>query len=509
MSLLLLLKSKAAGASTWGDAWDNITLQISWTVGLAINGGAETSYSATVTVAPQATSSAGAVTHYRLREDAGAWSPWMAWAPSTSLELDGLGEHTVEAQYRDEDGNTSPVATAAAITVLDVEEAIEVIAAEPVQKIVAGILGYLDGELVAEFRAVGGSITADARNAVMRTCSIEFAPGVWSDGVLLPDKTTHLDVYEVLRTPGLELAVRRGWRMPWGDEVIVSLGRFIVEEVTYTEAEDGTKVSCDGSDLAVRVQRNRWTEPYQIAAGTSLAVAIDALLRDRWDDVRIGFDDNTVPDTLGAAAIFEAGADSDPWADAQGLAQAHGCVLYPDTEGIFRLRVPPDPASAAPLWSFRRGEGAVIVEQARVSPMERVYNGVIATGEGSALTTPVRGEAWDEQSGSPTSIHGAYGYVPYFYSSSLITTEDQAESTATAILATLLGRLEQLSWTQIPNPSLEPLDPVEIEDEDGVLHTYIIDELTIPLSPTQAMTGIARETRVAYDVDTRDQEEGS
>lgn len=481
----------------WGDAWDDIDLQVLWDASLLVNGGGGQSFGTTLDIRLAASSTAGPAAHYRLRESGGGWSPWAAYVTQTTFVVDGPGEYVLEAQFRDSDGNTSPIVMAGTTVFAD-EQAAEIITVEPVQKIIAGVLGYLGDELVAEFRVVGGSVTADVRNAVVRTCTIEFAPGIWSGGRLLPGKTTHRDVYELLATPGLELAVRRGWRTPYGEEVVISLGRFVVEEATYTEGEAGTEVACDGSDLAVRIQRARWADPYQIASGTQLAAALDELLRDRWPNVKIGFDEVSVPDVLGAAAVLEAGPESDPWEDACSLAKAHGYVLYPDVEGVFRLRTPPDPVNAAPVWTFRRGADCVLVEQTRVSPMERVYNGVIATGEGSELDVPVRGEAWDEQPGSPTSIHGPYGYVPRFYSSPLITTEDQARSAALSLLATILGRLEEISWAQIPNPSLAPLDTVAIADEDGTLRTYIIDELTIPLSPTEAMTATARETRVAY-----------
>jgi len=481
----------------WGDAWDDIGLQVLWDASLLVNGGGGQSFGTTLDIRLAASSTAGPAAHYRLRESGGGWSPWAAYVTQTTFVVDGPGEYVLEAQFRDSDGNTSPIVMAGTTVFAD-EQAAEIITVEPVQKIIAGVLGYLGDELVAEFRVVGGSVTADVRNAVVRTCTIEFAPGIWSGGRLLPGKTTHRDVYELLATPGLELAVRRGWRTPYGEEVVISLGRFVVEEATYTEGEAGTEVACDGSDLAVRIQRARWADPYQIASGTQLAAALDELLRDRWPNVKIGFDEVSVPDVLGAAAVLEAGPESDPWEDACSLAKAHGYVLYPDVEGVFRLRTPPDPVNAAPVWTFRRGADCVLVEQTRVSPMERVYNGVIATGEGSELDVPVRGEAWDEQPGSPTSIHGPYGYVPRFYSSPLITTEDQARSAAVSLLATILGRLEEISWAQIPNPSLAPLDTVAIADEDGTLRTYIIDELTIPLSPTEAMTATARETRVAY-----------
>lgn len=498
-----------AGAEESEAVSDSITLQIDWSyLSCRVNGGEAATPALGVELALKALSSADSSTngepdYYRLRENAGAWSGWTAFEPNgrrgwmtIPYELGGYGVRLLEVQYQDDDGNTSPTVSAT-ITALAPHVAAEMLSAEPAQTVLTGVLAYLDATLVAELRVTGGSVTADARNAVMRTASLEFAPGIWSAGLPVAGRETHRDVYELLCTPGLELVVRRGWITPYGGEVIVSLGRFIVEEVAYTEGEDGTAVGCDCSDLAVRIQRARWSEPYQVASGTALATAIAELLRDRWPAVTIGFDAVSVPDTLGAGAVFEGGADSDPWADAQKLAEAHGYVLYPDAEGVFRLRTPPDPANAAPVWSFARDDGAVIVEQTRTAPMERVYNGVIATGESSELDVPVRGEAWDEAADSPTSIHGAYGLVPYFYSSPLITTGGQAESASASILATILGRLEQLAWRQIPNPALAPLDPVEVEDEDGIVHSYILDQYVMPLGPSEAMTATARETRLA------------
>lgn len=485
MSLLLLLKSKAAGASTWGDAWDNITLQISWTVGLAINGGAPQAYGATVDLAFSATSSAGSVTHYRLREDAGAWSAWTTYTAARTLGLDGLGEHTVEAQFRDADANTSPLCSAT-VVVLEVAEAAEIIAAEPVQIMRAGILAYIGGQLVAELDAIGGSVTADSRRSIWRTATIDFAPD---------EDFTFAEIYRLLATPGLELVVRRGWRTPQGEEVIVSLGRYVVDEVTLDEAEDGMAVSANCSDLSTRIQRARWTEPYQIASGTGLAAALANLLADRWTEVTVGFDDNAVTNTLGAQVILDAGTDSDPWSDAQNIAQAHGYVLFFDAEGVVRLQPAPDPNTVTPTYFYHRDEHAVVVSQSRVAPMERTYSGVVVTGEGSGLATPVRAEAWDEGPQSPTNVNGPFGYVPYFYSSPLITTTDQAKDVALAMLSSVTGRVEQLSFELVPNPAVKPLDAVEVEDSEGYFHTYLLDEVTTPLSPTEAMSSTARETR--------------
>lgn len=473
---------------------DSIVLTIVWTARLLINHGVARSASREVELALAAESSAGAVTDYRLRENSGSWGGWLPFAPGAdgwlrqAYTLDGYGERLLEVQYRDEDGNPSAIVPAT-ILVLTPLTAAELMTAESAQTILAGVLVYYDGELLAELRPIAGSVSADGRRAVMRTCSVEFAPDA---------ERTHRDIYELLTIPGIELVVRRGWVTPAGGELIFSLGRFVVDETTYTRGAGGTTVTVDGSDVSVKIQRARWTEPYQVAKGTALATALDELLRDRWSGVQVGFDAVSVPDLLGAQAIFEVGSDSDPWSDAQGLAAAHSYVLYPDNEGVFRLRVPPDPATTAPLYSYRAGETAVITETSVSSPMERVYNGVVATGEGSELDVPVRGEAWDEDPKSPTSIHGPFGWAPYFYSSPLITTEGQAENAARSLLAKVLGRLEQLAWRQIANPCVQPLDPVEVEDEDGVMHTYLIDEITVPLSASETMTATARETRLSF-----------
>lgn len=464
---------------------DSITLGIAWTESITLNGGAPTTYGTTVAVALAATSSAGTVTHYRLREDAGTWSAWMAYATAMTLELDGPGSHTIGAQFRDSDDNASP-GTTATITVLEEAEAAEIITTEPVQVMRAGILAYMGGQLVAELEAIAGEVTADSRRSVWRTATIDFAPS---------EEFTFFEIYQLLATPGLELVVRRGWRTAQDDEVIISLGRFVIDEVSMAEDEGGMGVSANCSDLATRIQRARFTDPYVIASGTALATALAELLADRWPDVAIGFDTSTIPNEIGAQVVLEAGDSSDPWTDAQNIAQAHGYVLFFDAEGVARLQTAPDPNTVSPTYFYYRDENAVVVEQNRVAPLERTYSGVVVSGEGSSLATPVRAEAWDEGPQSPTNVNGPFGYVPYFYSSSLITTVDQAKDVALAMLTTVTGRIEQLSWRQVPNPAVKPLDAIEVEDADGYYHTYLLDEVTTPLAPAEAMSATARETR--------------
>ncbi len=345
---------------------------------------------------------------------------------------------------------------------------------------------YLGGTLQAELWVTGGSVTADARRTKLRNGSLTIAAPTLTH--------TAAELQALLVTPGVEIAIQRGLIHPNGERLMADLGRFIVDEVTWAKAPaDALTVTI--SDLSARVSRARWTDPCQIASGTALADALAELLTDRWSDVDTAF---TCPEILGAQAVLESGPDSDPWADACKIAEAHGYALIFDARGVAVLRNLPDAVQGTPAFAFAPGVTAIVTERTTVSPLDRVYNGVIASGEGSGNETPVRGEAWDEDASSPTYRFGPFGQVPRFYSSPLITTTDQAESAATSLLAKSVGRIEKLSWAQVPHPGLEPLDVVSVEDSDGTIRRYIVDEVTIPLTASGVMTGVAREVTVSY-----------
>ena len=201
---------------------------------------------------------------------------------------------------------------------------IDELVTQPAQTVVVTCTAYLAGTEVASLDVTGGSVTADARRSQLRNGSAEFAPS---------DDLTLAEAYDLLSTPGLELALARGFRLPDDSEVTAALGRFIVDEASYGTAADGEQLAATLSDLSARIARARWTDPYQIASGTALADALNGVLVDRWADVSTTITSSNCPDTLAAGCVFEAGSDSDPWADASALATAHGYVLYFDQIG--------------------------------------------------------------------------------------------------------------------------------------------------------------------------------
>ncbi len=360
----------------------------------------------------------------------------------------------------------------------------------PVQRIVARCLAYdPSGAEIASLPIVGGSVTADARRTRLRDASLTFGAGA--------DLSAD-DIYELLVTPGVSLGVSRGFALGDGSEVVAELGRFDPAEPQITEAPAGATVSTNAYDLSARIARARWEDPYQIAAGTGLAAALTALLADRWPFVSMAIDAALVTDVIGAQVVFDDGADSDPWADAVSLAADHGWVLYFDTAGVARLSSAPSLDERLSVFTFAAGEASITTERQRSSPLESVYNGVIVSGEGSDLEVPVRGEAWDATPGSPTYYLGPFGKSPTFYSSPLITTAGQAQAAAETRLAGVLGRSENLVWSSLVHPGLEPLDVVTVQAGDGTARAYILDALTIPLGVSDVMQSTARAITVTY-----------
>lgn len=335
----------------------------------------------------------------------------------------------------------------------------------------------LDGEVQATLNVLSGSVGYDGRReGPLRTLSLSVAPG---DGL-----------WNLLNTPGIEFVVSRGLMIA-GIEEAVPLGTFVLDsDLSQTDDE---AITINAADRSRRISRARWTDPYAIAAGTDVGTAIGAMLTDRWPDCPLGF--STLGATTGAKIAYVPGADSDPWKDAKALAFAHGFELCFDRNGYADILTVPDPETAPADVTYHDGELDVILSETRTSLISQVYSGAIARGEGSEIAVPVQGEAWDDDPYSPTYYLGAFGKVPIFYDSPLLTTQASVDSAAATLLAKKKGRAEQLSWDLIVNPAHDAFDVVDFV-ADGATRRFMFDEGTIPLTANESMKATARKTRV-------------
>lgn len=334
---------------------------------------------------------------------------------------------------------------------------------------------------LASLAITSGSVEVDSSRAIRRTCRVTLYD---ETGTLTPASAG-----DVLTPYGNEIGLARGVAFDDGTTELAPLGKFVITKVDIGTDSGGVRIDLEGSDRAVRIQRNRWVDPYTVAAGTETGAAIAALLTDRWPAVDYEFPDTGYATPL---TVFQAGADSDPWNDAQSLAESAGYVLYFDSSGVASLEVPAT-VDTPPVLTYGAGEIEALLSGARSMSADSIYNGVIASGENSSMTTPVRAEVWDDNPMSPTYRLGPLGQIPRFYSSPLLTSVGQCSAAATTILNKRLGQDGELTWDQVVNPAHDTNDViVALLDNLKVSGSYVLDRLTIPMSAGSSMAALGR-----------------
>lgn len=337
------------------------------------------------------------------------------------------------------------------------------------------------------FDIVAGEVQVSVTSAIRRTCSVSLFTSRESNN-LVPDND-----FDYLTPFGNELRLYRGVRFADGTDEFVPLGVFVITSVDIGDSNDGVSIQIQGEDRAIRISRNKWTEPYQLASG-SLESSITALLQDRYSDVTTNFPTTNV--TINKVVV---GAESsnDPWKDAVEICELGGYDLFFDVDGTATLRQFPSLDGSPVVALFEEGADTTITSLSRSISTRDTYNGVIYVIEGSKIATPVRVEIWDEDPASPTYRYGVFGEAPTFFTSSVLSTQDEAIEVATLLLNKYIGAQEEISFSALVDPTLDVNDVVYVKAVGAkVDRLAIIDALTIPLAPQGEMSTTTRVVRV-------------
>jgi hypothetical protein len=297
-----------------------------------------------------------------------------------------------------------------------------------------------------------------------------------------------------LLTPyGNEIKVERGVRFPNGSVEYAALGVFRIDRAQVTDTPDGgVQIVVSGLDRSGRVIDARFEDTYQVAAGTGIPAAIEAVIAAAIPGLT--FNLSATSATTGQVTANEG---DDRWKFAQDLAAAAGQVLYFDGDGVLVSRPVAQTGATAPAVQLVEGEGGLLVSASRSWVREGTYNRVIATGENTGNGAPVRGVATDENASSPTYYFGAFGKVPRFYSSPFLTTNAQCSDAAQAVLSRELGTTQQVDFGTVPNPALEPNDVARVTRvRAGIDEDHVIDSLSIGLGADGVMSGRSRAVTV-------------
>jgi hypothetical protein len=357
--------------------------------------------------------------------------------------------------------------------------ALDVLTAEGAS-VVARCEVWLGGDMVEEPPVLDGRVMYDSSARVARACTVTLL----GDLPLLPS--------DPLSPVGSTLRLFRGARDWTGTVYEEPLGWYAFDETTVRRISHGIEVA--GYGFSQLVSDARWEQPYHITSGTNLATAIALAVESRlapvnWLEPNLESTARTAPDI-----VWGEERDNDPWEDVSNLADAAGMDVYFARDGRFTLMAVPDPLGAEPTWTLQAGVSPLYLDGERTLT-GRPYNVVVVRGEADDDSVPVEQTVEDDDPASPSYI-GNYRR-PYFMTSAYITTDEQAYNAGVAQLRRTQGLSEQVTLAMVPHPALDIWQVIEAYDEDlGVDARYLIDKVTLPLTPGEA-TITARRRRLA------------
>lgn len=343
-------------------------------------------------------------------------------------------------------------------------------------------------------RITEGSVDATATADVRRTCSLTVV-GLPKSLVPTRRNRSPLDVY------GNELAIHAG--VAWPDRVeLVPQGVFEITDSEVVDTAEGITASLSGRDRAGRFGDAKLLSPWGTAPGTSAIDAITDLAADRYPGLTI-VDNTSAADTFPPHVVEE---EKDPWA--AGIlvfARAVGAEAFFDRAGRLVVRDVPQISSLPVSWRFFEGRGNPAVKLSRKYSVTGAANAIVMKGENSS-NAPVKAVAVDTDPLSPTyygpdadnPVAAGFGPRPVFESSPLVTTTEQAQRAADAMLRQLSGATEMVNITAVPNHAVDPGDVVHVRrGRSGFDDVYVVDSVSVPLSNEGTMELACRVLREA------------
>lgn len=334
---------------------------------------------------------------------------------------------------------------------------------------VAELVVLHNGKPVYQLVIVGGSVTTEANRSVARSlgATITDPTGVLSGG----DIADLLSPYncEVIPYRGVVVGTKTEWA-PLG-----------VYRLTQRHPKGDGTVDLTGQDRAM-IYQGPMSGTLSISANTPVETAIYSLLRTRYSGLKV------IPRSTGQVVgplLYQ--PDIDVWAESQKLAQGVGCWLYHDRVGelVFGSAIP---TTANPVARYAEGDG-VLQTVSRTEDADKIHNVVVVQSPANSTGVVVSATAEDTDPTSPTYSYGSYGRHVLVVTNQSITTTIQAQQAATSLLVQELGRSETVSFTIVPDPTLDVLDPVIVHRPivGLVNHAVIIDRTTLPLAVTEVM----------------------
>lgn len=321
---------------------------------------------------------------------------------------------------------------------------------------------------------ISGSVTLSGSAAIRGSATV----------LVEGDGTWPLNNDDLLTPYGNELFIRRG--IDYGNGTIewVSLGYFRIDDVSQTR-NDRYPITLTCYDRMIGIIEARLLTPVQFNIGVAVGTIVETLVWEVYPDATIEWDDDTYGILITRAQI----AEEDRYGFLNDLITSYGKIMYFDYRGY--LVIQSVPTATSPVFDVNSGRDGVLIELNRSRTREGVYNAVVVNGEGADTNVPIFAIVLDNDETSPTNYNGRFGKVPRFFTSTFITTNEQALATAAGLLAQTTGLPYSVDFKSVVNSALEPYDPVAITTST-TRELHVLDTIEIPLDAETPMTSSTR-----------------
>lgn len=316
------------------------------------------------------------------------------------------------------------------------------------------------GGVTQELEPVSGTLTQDARRN-----------GRW-DGTLtfVGDDVLPQRPGDLLTPFGTTVDIEMGIELIDGSVFTVPYGSYSVTGSQVTEDADTRSTQVSLTDLSNLIERYRFESAFTVPSGTDLGTLVNLVVTDR-----TGFNPGVslVGNQILAARVFGLDPATAPWSEILDVLDGFSRTAWYGRSGDIQVGSEvPDPTAAYSL------DGMTSLS---VNFDTQPANVVVARGEANDGSIPVQAVSIDSDPSSPTYAGtgpgtSPYGRVTQYFSSPLITTVSQAQSSADTILAGNIGAGATYAMTMPFEPTVDARD---IISRGGT--TYAVDAVSIDL----------------------------
>lgn len=317
-----------------------------------------------------------------------------------------------------------------------------------------------------ELGLIDGNVTVDSTSTERRKFQLVIDNSDF-DIDTSPDGLWYDKVIKLYR--GVEISPGNLWER--------QLGEFLIDTLDSESFPD--EIALNGRDFSKKLINDKFSVATAFAANTPIEDILNTIASVG------GITKRNIPYTgKSTGKIYTFDRMTSRWDAIHQICVDNGLEEYFSWDGYLTVGEPADPYLDMAQYTFQTGTSGNLVNIKKGLKDDRLYNSVVITGESSdANVIPVYAIAENTEPTSPTRIE-KIGRRSYFYTSSFITTAEQAQDVADKFLKVHALEAFEITLDSIVVPYMDAGITVNFYDPhpaEGDPSKYLLTSFTLPL----------------------------